>query len=53
MIQFDALEGQGIIFPSWLMHWVPTTQSDRTSISWNVILRGDYGSRDDYQYANI
>ena len=53
MIQFDAFEGTGLIFPSWLMHWVPPTQSERTSISWNVILRGDYGSRDDYQYANI
>ena len=53
MIQFDAFEGTGLIFPAWLMHWVPPTQSERTSISWNVILRGDYGSRDDYQYANI
>ena len=53
MIQFNAFEGTGLIFPSWLMHWVPPTQSERTSISWNVILRGDYGSRDDYQYANI
>ena len=53
MVQFDALEGTGLIFPAWLMHWVPPTQSERTSISWNVILRGDYGSRDDYQYANI
>ena len=53
MIQFDAEVGTGIIFPSWLQHWVPPTSTERTSVSWNMILRGDYGSRKDYQYANI
>tara|TARA_B110000211_G_scaffold196407_1_gene225426 strand:- start:801 stop:1406 length:606 start_codon:yes stop_codon:yes gene_type:complete len=53
MLQFEAEVGTGIIFPSWLMHWVPPTPSERTSISWNIILRGDYGSEKEYQYANI
>ena len=42
-----------LIFPSWLMHWVPPTPSERTSVSWNIILRGDYGSKEEYQYAHI
>tara|TARA_B100000780_G_scaffold272302_2_gene234324 strand:+ start:77 stop:673 length:597 start_codon:yes stop_codon:yes gene_type:complete len=53
MLQFDAEVGTGLIFPSWLQHWVPPTQSERTSVSWNMILRGDYGSHQDYQHANI
>jgi hypothetical protein len=53
MLQFSAEVGTGIIFPAWLMHWVPTTEADRVSVSWNILLRGDYGSRQDYQYAYI
>ena len=53
MLQFDATVGTGLIFPSWLMHWVPPTPSERTSVSWNIILRGDYGSKEEYQYAHI
>ena len=53
MLQFDAEVGCGLIFPSWLMHWVPPTQEERISVSWNIILRGDYGSHEEYQYANI
>jgi uncharacterized protein (TIGR02466 family) len=51
MLQFESIVGTGLIFPSWLQHWVPPTSSERTSISWNCILRGDYGSREEYQYA--
>jgi uncharacterized protein (TIGR02466 family) len=53
MLQFSAEVGTGIIFPAWLMHWVPTTEADRVSVSWNILLRGNYGSRLDYQYAYI
>ena len=53
MIQFDAEQGTGIIFPSWLQHWVPPTQTDRVSVSWNIIPRGHYGSISEYQYAHI
>ena len=53
MLQFNAEVGTGLIFPAWLMHWVPPTQADRISVSWNIILRGDYGSRLDYQYAYL
>ena len=51
MYQIPSAVGHGVIFPSWLQHWVPPTSSERTSISWNCILRGNYGSREEYQYA--
>ena len=53
MIQFDSVEGKGFIFPSWLMHWVPPTDDERVSISWNVIIRGDYGEPNTLQNAHI
>ena len=53
MIQFDSVEGKGFIFPSWLMHWVPPTSGERVSVSWNVIIRGDYGEPNTLQNAHI
>ena len=53
MIQFDSVEGVGFIFPAWLMHWVPPTDAERVSISWNVIVRGDYGEPNTLQNAHI
>ena len=53
MIQFDSVECKGFIFPSWLMHWVPPTDDERVSISWNVIIRGDYGEPNTLQNAHI
>ena len=53
MIQFDAVTGVGYIFPSWLQHWVPPTKGKRISISWNIILRGDYGEPNTLQNAYI
>lgn len=46
--------GWGIIFPSWLQHWVPTVPEDgRCSISWNILMRGDYDTRESKQWARI
>ena len=53
MMQFNSQKGIGLIFPSWLQHWVPTTQKDRISISWNIILRGDYGQPHTLQNSHI
>ena len=53
MVQFNSQKGMGLIFPSWLQHWVPTTEKDRISISWNIILRGDYGQPDTLQNSHI
>ena len=53
MVQFNSQKGMGLIFPSWLQHWVPTTEKDRISISWNIILRGDYGQPNTLQNSSI
>ena len=52
MLKFSAHVGTGLIFPSWLMHWVPPTPSERMSVSWNILLRGDYGMGQ-FQNASI
>ena len=53
MAQFNSETGYGVIFPSWLLHWVPETKEERISIAWNVIVRGDYGEPNTLQNANI
>ena len=53
MIQFNSQKGMGLIFPSWLQHWVPPTEKDRISISWNILLRGDYGQPNTLQNSHI
>ena len=50
---FPANENFLLQFPAWLMHWVPATPVKRTSVSWNVILRGEYGEENTLQNANI
>jgi uncharacterized protein (TIGR02466 family) len=53
MVQFDSIEGKGYIFPSWLQHWVPPTVDERISISWNILVRGNYGEPNTLQNAHI
>jgi len=53
MVQFSSVTGFGLIFPSWLQHWVPITDKDRISISWNVLLRGQYGQPNTLQNSHI
>ena len=53
MISFIASQGTGLIFPSWLQHWVPSTQHERISVSWNVLVRGHYGEPKTFQNAYI
>ena len=53
MLQFDSINGSGFIFPSWLQHWVPATQHERISLSWNVLVRGYYGESKTFQNAYI
>ena len=53
MIQFDSVAGFGYIFPSWLSHWVPSTKRQRISVSWNILLRGNYGGDGTLQNAYI
>ena len=53
MIGFDAEKGTGLIFPSWLQHWVTKTNKTRISISWNILLRGEYGQPGTLQNSHI
>jgi len=53
MVRFDSIEGSGLIFPSWLQHWVPSPQEQRISVSWNILLRGNYGKQGTLQNAYI
>ncbi len=53
MMQYNAIEGKGYIFPSWLQHWVPTTEDKRISVSWNILVRGEYGEPNTLQNAYI
>ena len=51
--QFESETGWGVIFPSWLLHWVPETKEERISIAWNAIVRGKYGEPNTLQNATI
>ena len=51
--QFNSETGWGVIFPSWLLHWVPETKDERISIAWNAIVRGDYGEPNTLQNVHI
>ena len=53
MISFRNDTGIGLMFPAWLQHWVPPTTDNRISISWNIILSGDYGQPGTLQNSHI
>ena len=53
MYKFPTTQNMGLIFPSWLYHFVPPTHNDRLSLSFNIILRGEYGKKNTLQNANI
>ena len=53
MVGFESSKGYGLIFPSWLQHWVGRTNKTRISISWNILLRGDYGQPGTLQNSHI
>ena len=53
MFEISAVTGTGVIFPSWLQHWTPTNTDERISISWNILVRGNYGDPNTLQNANI
>ena len=53
VVSFAAKKNIGFVFPSWLQHWVPPTESERISISWNIIVKGHYGELNQLQNAYI
>ena len=50
---FHNRQSLGLIFPSWLVHCVPPADDTRVSISWNMLVRGDYGEPNALQNAHI
>ena len=53
MIAFLPKENMGLVFPSWLQHWVRPTGSERISLSWNILVKGHYGAPNTLQNAYI
>ena len=55
LLSYKSQANRAIIFPSWLQHWVPVNKSTRkrTSISWNIQLKGQVGEHNEYQSANF
>ena len=53
LMSFKHKKDLGYIFPAWLMHYVPPAVSPRISMSWNVLVRGEYGEPNTLQNANI
>ncbi len=53
VLRFNSNKDTMYMFPAWLSHWVPPTPNKRISISFNVILRGEYGEENTLQNANI
>ena len=53
ILSFLSKQNIGYIFPSWLEHWVPPTGSERTSLSWNIMIKGHYGEKRHLQNAYI
>ena len=52
-IGFEPKDNMGLIFPSWLQHWVQPTNSERISLSWNILVKGHYGAPNTLQNAYI
>ena len=55
LLNYKAKTNRIIIFPSWLVHWVPTnlSTSNRISISWNIQIRGQLGEHHEFQSGNF
>ena len=53
VLQYTAKTNRIYLFPSWLYHWVPALQGNktRTSVSWNIQLVGNVGKSTTFQSA--
>tara|TARA_B110001454_G_scaffold36003_1_gene35470 strand:+ start:170 stop:775 length:606 start_codon:yes stop_codon:yes gene_type:complete len=51
LLSYASKNNRLIIFPSWLLHWVPINKSkrDRISISFNIQVKGQVGEHHEYQ----
>ena len=55
IIQYASKTNRAIIFPSWLVHYVPinTSSKNRISISWNIQIKGQVGEHHEFQSADF
>ena len=55
LLHYKSKTNRIMMFPSWLVHWVPINLStnNRISISWNIQIRGQLGEHHEFQSANI
>ena len=53
LLSYISKQNRLIIFPSWLVHWVPINKSkrDRISISFNIQIKGQVGEQHEFQSA--
>ena len=53
LLSYISKQNRLIIFPSWLVHWVPINKSkrDRISISFNIQIKGQVGEHNEFQSA--
>ena len=53
--RYGSITNRIILFPSWLQHYVPvnTSNNNRISIAFNVMLKGMVGKSEDYQSAEF
>jgi len=53
LLSYTSKQNRLIIFPSWLVHWVPINKSkrDRISISFNIQIKGQVGEQHEFQSA--
>ena len=51
LLHYKAKTNRIIMFPSWLVHWVPINLStnNRISISWNIQVKGQLGEHYEFQ----
>ena len=51
LLSYISKTNRLIIFPSWLLHWVPINESNRNriSISFNIQIKGQVGEHHEYQ----
>ena len=51
LLHYKAKTNRIIMFPSWLVHWVPINLStnNRISISWNIQIKGQLGEHYEFQ----
>ncbi len=53
VLEYKAESNRIYIFPSWISHWVPVLKGNktRTSVSWNIQLKGNVGKSTHFQSA--